>query len=286
MKRTGALFLTAAVLVLTGCERDGTALRMEAPPRLALQAFTVTPDESQEAGRQDKEIDVAAARLDQKLIRSAVLHLEVGNIDETMAEVASIVADLEGLVADSQVTRGTQRGVSSGIVIRVPWTRLDDAVSALKKLGRVDYERVETRDVTRDYVDLETRLAVKRETAARLREMLKSRAGKLEELLAVERELSRVIEEIERHEAGRRYYDRQIAMSTVTLQLTDERTASGPAILAPVGDAFGRAVEVLVFSVATLVYAGTFIVPWLCLAAAMWWLVRAARRHRGEKRSD
>lgn len=286
MRATGILFLSAVVLVAAACRSDRTAGHSGGPSLASFALLAESPDESRKTGLADKELELATARPDQKLIRSAVLHIEVGDAEEAMSDVASIVAGLEGFVADSQLTRGTDGGVSSDIVVCVPWSSLDAAVSALKELGRVGYERLETRDVTMEYTDLETRLAVKREAAARLRQMLSSQTAKLEDLLAVERELNRVIEEIERHEARKRYFDRQVALSTITLQLTDQKTASGPAVLAPIGEAFGRAVEVLVFSVSTLVYVLTFLVPWLCLAAALWWLVRRFRPRRGRKNPD
>jgi hypothetical protein len=43
------------------------------------------------------------------------------------------------------------------------------------------------------------------------------RTGKLEDVLAVERELARVREEIERYEGRIRYFDSRIAMSTVSV---------------------------------------------------------------------
>ena len=102
------------------------------------------------------------------------------------------------------------------ITLRIPSDRFDGAVSALKKLGRVKSEAMQTQDVTRAYADLETRLKVKRETATRLREILTRQAGKVAEVLEVEREIARVVEEIEQAEGERRYFDNLISLSTIS----------------------------------------------------------------------
>lgn len=66
-------------------------------------------------------------------------------------------------------------------------------LQALRSLGDVKQDGVSTQDVTKDYADLDTRVAVKEQTVAPLRGLLDSRSANLSDVLDVERELSRAV---------------------------------------------------------------------------------------------
>ncbi|MBK8572318.1 MAG: DUF4349 domain-containing protein [Holophagaceae bacterium] len=87
-------------------------------------------------------------------------------------------------------------------------------------------ESSNVQDVTKAYSDLETRLRVKREALNRIRELLRTKAGNLKEVLEAEKEISRITEEIEHAEGERRYFDHQISLSTIVVELT--RTLPAP----------------------------------------------------------
>ncbi|MGE0555392.1 MAG: DUF4349 domain-containing protein, partial [Gemmatimonadales bacterium] len=76
-----------------------------------------------------------------------------------------------------------------------------------------------SQDVGEEYVDIEARIGNARRLEERLVIMLATRTGKLEEALAVERELARVRESIERLEGRLRYLGARVAESTITIEL-------------------------------------------------------------------
>jgi hypothetical protein len=123
-------------------------------------------------------------------------------------------------------------------------------------------------------------LSVKEETAVRLRRLLADRTGKLSDVLEVEREIDRVVTEIEQMKGERRYYDSRIALSMINLTLF-EAGATRPNSRLSIADAFRQSLEELSTSVAWLVYVVTFLAPWLVLASVVWWLVRFIRTRRG-----
>jgi hypothetical protein len=140
-------------------------------------------------------------------------------------------------------------------------------------------ENAGTEDITRAYTDLEIRLAVKEETVARLRALL-SRAGKLSDIIEVERELGRAVTELEQMKGERRYYDSQVAMSTISASLFEARTAGMATFSDPVSAAVRRALEVLGASVSSLIYLLFFLAPWVVVASVAFWAARRRRRHR------
>jgi hypothetical protein len=210
-------------------------------------------------------------------IRTATLAVEVSDQGASEKAISSAVEDLGGFVQDSHASgEGTDRTIS--YVIRVPAERFDDAVASLEDLGKVLESSSQTEDVTEAYADLEMRIRVKKGVEARLRTILDERAGKLSEVLEVENQLARVVEEVERLETAMRGYDRQIAWSTVKLELRQAPPIVQAGFLASVSAAFHDGVATFTRAGSALVYLLTFLAPWILAGAVLLWAVGRVRR--------
>jgi hypothetical protein len=221
-----------------------------------------------------------------KLIRTAQITVEVPSYERAAAEVARVAEGLGGYVAETQAARGQQERQSGTVTIRVPAERFGAAMDALKGLGKTRSENVSTQDVTREYADLETRLQVKRDAAGRLRELLRTRTAGLNDVLNAERELARVTEEIERMEGERRFYDQQVALSTIALTLLEPQALVEPGVFAPITQALRDSAEVLARSLAAIVYLAVFLAPWSVVALAAWRVLKAVRARRKMARAE
>jgi hypothetical protein len=162
--------------------------------------------------------------------------------------------------------------------MRVPADEFPRALDALRNLGRVRVDNSNTDDVTRSYNDLTIRLAVKRDLVTRLRGLLVNRTAKLSDLIEVERELARAITELEQMEGERRFMDNQIAMSTIHVSFYHAPIAGPGGVLDPVTVALRDALKVLGRSLATIISATVFIIPWVVLVAVLWLVWRFRRR--------
>jgi hypothetical protein len=214
----------------------------------------------------------------QKLIRSADVRIQVRDAAIAARQADDVARMHGGLVADSHITQGDRSPTDASFVIRVPADSFDAAIADVRRLGRVRSENTSIGDVTRQSTDLETRLAVKEQTAAQLRDLLAHRTGKLSDVLEVERELARVATELEQMRAQRREYDHQVAVSTITVSLFEPTSEGLAALERSLQDSLRQMTDVLASSVGTVVYLVTFLVPWVILAAAGWWCVRTIRR--------
>jgi Domain of unknown function (DUF4349) len=222
----------------------------------------------------------AAPAIQRKLIRTGRLSIEVASYERAAAAAGRVAVASGGYLAESQVQRGERDSRRGTLTLRVPAEHFDAAFGELKKLGTVDSESVSTQDVTKAYTDLETRLRVKREAQARLQEILSARTAKLSDVLEAERELARITEETEVLEGERRFYDQQIALSTITVELYEPAAVVRPGSFAPLSQALSRSLELLATSLALLISATLFLLPWLIVTSLLWWGVRAARRRR------
>ena len=78
--------------------------------------------------------------------------------------------------------------------------------------------------MTEQVVDVEARLSNARNTEKRLVDLLQKRTGDLADVLAAEREIARVREEIERFDAQRKNLERRVTYATLNLEVTEEHT--------------------------------------------------------------
>jgi hypothetical protein len=208
--------------------------------------------------------------INRKLVRRGNLELEVEDVERLVGTIDSLALSWGGFVADAQVHQNADGHHRASVTLRVPEAEFSAALSALKGLGTVRGHAVTSEDVTKAYFDLETRLAVMREMEARLRELLASNTGKLSEVLQVERELSRVIGQIESMEGEKRYYDRQVSLSTITLTLYEPQALVRASALDPLRRAFMNAVGMFVTSLATLIQLIVVALPWLLVVFLGW----------------
>jgi hypothetical protein len=215
-----------------------------------------------------------------KLIRTAQVSVEVSSYEAAAEKVARLAEAHGGYVAESQAGRAANDRRLGTVTLKVPAARFAAALADLKALGTVESEQVATQDVTKAYSDLETRLKVKRDTAERLREILRTRTARLSDVLEAERELARVTEEIEHMEGERRFYDHQVSLSTISAQLHEPEAMVRPGAFAPVSEALHSSVSVLATSLGALIFALVFLTPWLVLALVAWKVVRVVRARR------
>jgi len=214
----------------------------------------------------------------QKLVRSAEVRLQVQEAAAAANRIDSMARAHDGMIADSRITQADRAPTDVRIVLRVPADSFDAVIGGVRRIGRVRSENTSMGDVTRQYTDLDTRLAVKEQTAAQLRGLLATRTGKLSDVLEVERELGRVVTEVEQMKAQRREYDREVAVSSIAITLFEPASEGWTSLRSSIADSFREMTDVLASSVGTIVYLVAYLVPWAIVGTAGWWCVRAIRR--------
>jgi hypothetical protein len=251
-------------------------------PNAAMMASraepTIAPAPSPPATDERSSAPAPSFWATQKLIRTGEVRIQVRDVTTALRATDSIARSQEALLADSRASQDAEGKRSAEVVLRVPSQRFASVVQALRAIGTVQSESIATQDVTKEYTDLETRLAVKEQTVARLRALLDTRTAKLADVLEVERELGRAVTELERMKGERRYYDQQIALSTIRLSLFERVPSQLTQITRPISEALQSAMRVLGGSVGALIYLLVAILPWVLVALGIAWLARRLRR--------
>lgn len=219
------------------------------------------------------------------IARTARLRLVVADVEAARRAAERILADAGGWFRQVDVfdVAPEQQGVRAALM--VPASRLDVAMTALKALGRVTDESRNAEDVTDQVVDVEARLSNARNTENRLVDLLRRRTGNLADVLAAEREITRVREEIERFDAQRKSLERRVVYATVLLELSEETRPSvtlGPrAPWSVLRDQFTTGVGQAIHSGLNVVYFAARVAPILLLwSAILGWPVHMLLRWR------
>ena len=163
-----------------------------------------------------------SALANRKLIRNATVELEIVSFDDALQKITAIANDERGYVATTSSQKQANGKLSGEVVVRVLPENLDRFLQKIRKLGELKNQTLGTEDVTKAYFDTDARLKNAHVMEQRLIDMLKTKTGKVSDLLQVEKELARVREEIEKMQGELKYWDSQVQFATVTISLAEK----------------------------------------------------------------
>ena len=215
--------------------------------------------------------------MDRLILRTGQASIEVDSLETAMTRLRQVAQRAGGFVADAAVQSGRNQVRQATLELKVPSARFDELTEGLEPIGRLEFVNVSAEDVSEEFVDLTARAANGRRLEERLIELLRTRTGKLQDVLNVERELARVREEIERIEGRLRYLKTSAQLSTLSVSLHEPLPIVATQGHGPIIEAFRAAwrnfVAVLTAAIASLGY----LVPVLALG---WGVVAAGRKWR------
>ena len=212
------------------------------------------------------------------LIRTGDASIEVDSLEPAVAALRVLAARVGGFVANTSFSGGRDQVREATLQLRIPAARFEDAQGGLAALGRIEWANVQAQDVGEEYVDLTARAANARRLEDRLVGLLARRTGKLDDVLAVERELARVRGEIERHEGRLRFLGNRVSTSTLSVRLHEAAPViAGRGTGGVIGEAFRQAWRNFVGAVAAAISASGVLIPLGAIVAGAWLLVRRRR---------
>jgi hypothetical protein len=214
------------------------------------------------------------------IIRTGSASIQVDSLESGIAAIRALAARLGGYVANTSMQAGNAQVHSAILQIRLPSARFDEALAALRPIGKLESTNVNAEDVGEEYVDVSAQVANGRRLEQRLIQILATRTGKLSDVLAVERELARVRGEIDRQEGRLRYLRAHAAMSTLAVTVHEPlpivgQQGSGSVI----AESFRQAWRNFVSFIASFIAALGSLVPLTVLLGLLGYgVVRVARR--------
>ncbi|HEX2883186.1 MAG TPA: DUF4349 domain-containing protein [Candidatus Limnocylindria bacterium] len=222
MRRLVLVMVALAALLLAACGQQGAGASGQDAGGQPLPAASeaAAADEERTAtsgdGAAPEPDDFYAAPVEQRIIKTGEVTLEVQSVPETLGLIRAMVAQLNGYVGGSQA--GTL-GEGASLTVRIPAASFDDALARLHELDAdVKAEATREENVTTQVVDLRARIDNLQASEASYRELV-ARAEKIEDILAVQSRLDEVRGQIEQLTAQLEALEGQAAMSTLTITL-------------------------------------------------------------------
>ncbi|HEY8503762.1 MAG TPA: DUF4349 domain-containing protein [Gemmataceae bacterium] len=275
----------AALIALAGCSSKVSP--NSAPPAATGEAeapmVKQTPAGGEKAGAGQEA--PAAKEPARRIIYTAHLEVVVDDLDAAGRELTDFVSSRGGYVVKAEVAGHTGSRRSGEWTVRVPVGQFEPLIAKVTSLGVPRLNSRDSEDVTEEFIDVEARIKNKKVQEKRLNDLMEKAAGKVEDILALEREIARVRGEIEQAEGRLSVPSRLTAMATahVTLEeIKDYVPPTAPTYGETLGATFWRSVDALEnFGKGILLFL-VALVPWLPLIAvaalAIWVAFRRQRR--------
>jgi Domain of unknown function (DUF4349) len=219
-----------------------------------------------------------------KIIYDARIELLVDSLTTAEQAVFKMIKEHDGFLAESDQSSVTSTQRRATWRVRVPVDRFEVFLAEVTHLGEVRQNHLGSQDVTEEYFDVDARIRNKQEEEKRLLTHLSESTGKLEDILAVERELSRVRGEVEQMQGRIRFLANRTALSTITIEAMEWKDYKPPVAAAfqtQLGRTFFNSVDNLSAFGKAILMVAVALIPWLPLillgALLIRWLIRANR---------
>lgn len=262
------------MLSLMACESDMKSYNSEAS-HANVALMEVADEEIMEVPVTKQLVSQSDQNTERKLIKEGAMSFQCEDVVKTKAEVDKIIKEL-GAYSSSEGQDSYGQNLNYHQTIRVPAEKFDALIQGLEKLAvKVESKDINTRDVTEEFIDLETRLKTKKELETRYLEILKQ-ARSVEDVLSVEREIGNVRSEIESMEGRLNYIKNKVSFSTLNVnyyQLINPDFGFGSKLIASLSNGWENLLSFLI----GIMNLWPFI---LLISGGTWFFIRWRRRSK------
>jgi hypothetical protein len=182
--------------------------------------------ESEEMARDEDSVTVTTTDSsngigeDRMIVRTGDMAMVVENVEASIENIKQLAGTYEGWVVSSSMWKNGE-ALAGSISIRVLAEHFDSTLKALRGMAvEVKYENTSSRDVTEEYVDLSASLENLEATEQQL-QVIMDKADSVEDILDVQRELTRVRGDIEQTKARMQYLEQTSSTSIIYIQLEE-----------------------------------------------------------------
>ena len=157
-----------------------------------------------------------------KIIKDGRLGMDVRNLSASKTNIDTIVRNLGGYY-DNESLSNNDYATAYDLKIRIPSDKFEILIEKIESgEGEVSYKEIDARDVTEEFIDLETRLGNKQKYLTRYQELLRN-AKNIKEILDIEEKIRVLEEEIESTTGRLKYLNDQVNYSSLELNISQKK---------------------------------------------------------------
>lgn len=178
--------------------------------------------ELENAKKPNGSISMQIPDFNRKMIKNADYKFEVEDVDKSTLKIHQLAKEYSGFVSNMNLSTSSN-SMTNRVTIKVMNEQFESLLAALSQEAIfVHHKRINTQDVTEQYVDFESRLNVKKQVKDRYATMLRDEAKTMAQVLNVEEKIRVLQEEIETKEGQMRLMANQISLSEIKLEMVQE----------------------------------------------------------------
>jgi peptidoglycan hydrolase CwlO-like protein len=211
MKKILVVLIT--IVFFFSCAQSPESVKAENAEAFPEDAVARTPSPLTPAANSDLYSDGKA-----KLIKTADYRFQVENVDKSTANIEASIRKFPAYISSSSLLLENPI-LENKISIRVQSEYFHELLQEIDKQALfVNFRNVKTNDVSKEFVDLDSRLKTKRQVEERYMNILRKNAGTVEELMEAEKQIGQLHEEIEATISRINYLKEQVSYSTINLE--------------------------------------------------------------------
>ncbi|NDI98498.1 DUF4349 domain-containing protein [Flavobacterium sp. LaA7.5] len=274
------IYSLIVLLALAGCKdynEDNYAVE-------AVESMSIVEETKFKALEADKAVSTRGNELtdyDPKIIKNANLAFETDDLNATANTIQTAVKKYKAQVQHDSESKSSYR-MSRDMLIRIPSKHFENFIADIGTgVAYFDRKEISAQDVTEEYIDIEARIKAKKTLENRYLELLK-KAGKVSEMLEIEKELSAIREEIEAQQGRLNYMKNRVAMSTVNIEFYKITEAQADATIS-YGSKMGNAIKSGFNSLSSFFIGLLYLWPFILIFVVTLFIVRRKLKRKKYK---
>lgn len=204
-----------SLLTLASCDKKYESVAIETVDYLSLPDAHPSPSKNLEAEQ----------TVERKIIKEGSIRFETADAAETRKQITATLATYKGYVSQDHAETYASQSVYT-LTVRIPAENFEKLLTDITSTAqKIDNQDIKALDVTEEFIDVTTRIHTKKELENRYKALL-SKANKVEEILAIEKEIEALRSDIESYEGRLNYLKSSIAYSTLTVVFYEKQTST------------------------------------------------------------
>lgn len=218
-------------------------------------------------------------RVGEKLIKDGYISFKTNNVEKTYNWIKSKVILYKGYISDEKI-ENYEDSKGYDLIIRLPSKDFDNFLNKIiedENIKEIESKTIMVKDVTEEYIDIESRLKVKKEYEIKLLDLL-SKAKNVNETTEIYKQLNELRIEIEATQGRLKYLNDQVNYSTLNISFRKDYKYSNR-FFSELWEALNQGLQVFLKVFTTLTYLWVII---LVVFLSRWVYKRYKKNRRKE----